>query len=161
DLREALQLVVAAVVPEDRRVVGGDAAAALDRRGDVAQARLRVGRMGGFHALKNGDGQGGGATTGAPLKEGPALGSFLPRPSSTYTPFMHLGIRGAFVALAAALVGACGGDSPTQQPPSAGPAALAAVTGDGQTGIAAAPLGDSLAVRVVDAGGRGISGVQV
>lgn len=42
-----------------------------------------------------------------------------------------------------------------------GAAALALVSGDGQTGLASAPLGDSLKVRVLDDGGVGLAGEPV
>ncbi|HEX8694973.1 MAG TPA: Ig-like domain-containing protein [Longimicrobium sp.] len=56
-----------------------------------------------------------------------------------------------------AALAACSGDSPTAPRP----ARLEKVGGDGQTGAPAGALLDSLAVRVVSAGGRAVPGVTV
>jgi len=64
---------------------------------------------------------------------------------------------------AASLLAACGSptDSRPDPVPPTPPTAVSLAGGNGQTGIVGGALGDSLSVRVVDAGGRGVAGVEV
>ena len=66
--------------------------------------------------------------------------------------------RWAGITLVAAIPGCSGGDLVL---PSSLPASLEAVAGDGQSGTVSTALADSLVVRVVDALGAGLAGIQV
>jgi len=66
-----------------------------------------------------------------------------------------------FALCAAALLAGCGSPTDSRPGPPAAPSAISLAAGDAQAGIVGAALGDSLAVRVVDAAGRGVAGVQV
>ncbi|HEU4699439.1 MAG TPA: hypothetical protein VFS40_09670 [Gemmatimonadales bacterium] len=66
-------------------------------------------------------------------------------------------LAGAVGALGAAALACSGGD--LTLPGEGVPTAITVVGGDAQTGTTGAALGDSLAVRVRDAGGRGLAGV--